>query len=761
MERSGPALPVASPPVGRSLPRVDGVAKVTGRAQYLDDLDAPGAWHGATVRSRVPHGVLEAIELDPAFDWSTVVVATAADIPGKNVIALLEDDQPALVALGARVMHQDEPIALVAAPSRALAFAAARAVRLRIAPRPAVFDVDASLAGAERLYGGSGGATNVFKQFLIRKGHAVDAELDAAFAAAAQVIEGSYTTSPQEQMYIEPQAMMASWRDGRCHIVGSMQCPFYVHKAMKALLGCDADGVVIAQSVTGGGFGGKEEYPSMLAAHVAVLARKAGRAVKMVYDRDEDIAATTKRHPCRTRHRLAVDARGEICAIDIDVVMDGGAYLTLSPVVLSRGVLHAAGPYRCPVVRVRGRVVATNHPPHGAFRGFGAPQTTFAYERQIQKLARARGEDALALRKRLALRSGDTTATGQLLGASVGTDEVFAALEAVAGAPPARHGVNRHGAPVRRGRGVCFYFHGAGFTGSGEQRLAGRATVAATGRGFEVRSSSAEIGQGSITIFTQIAAEALGVDPALIAVIDPVTSRVPDSGPTVASRTAMVVGGVVDRAARAVRQRLEAWAAEHGRAGEIGAPAALAEAYVAATGGELAETVTYEPPPGIAWDDVTYTGSAYPVYGWATCLADVEIDLDTCEVAILRCVQAVDVGKAINPVIVRGQIEGGTLQALGWAVLENVVYRDGRVANANMTNCIVPTFADAPELETLLVEVPYPFGPGGAKGVGEIPMDGPAAAVANAVEDALGCAVDALPISPEAIAASRPHWEAS
>jgi len=493
----------------------------------------------------------------------------------------------------------------------------------------------------------------------------------------------------------------------------------------------------------------------MIALHAALLARRAARPVRMIYDRHEDIAATTKRHPARTKHRLAVDERGEICAIDVDCVMDGGAYLTLSPVVLSRGVLHAAGPYRCPVVRVRGRVVATNHPPHGAFRGFGAPQTTFAYERQIQKLARARGEDPLALRKRLALRTGDTTATGQRLEASVGTDEVFAALEAVAGAVPARTGVNRHGAPVRRGRGVCFYFHGAGFTGSGEQRLAGRATVAATAHGFEVRSSSAEIGQGSITIFTQIAAAALGVDPALIAVIDPTTSRVPDSGPTVASRTAMVVGGVVDRAARAVRERLEAWAAGRGAGGSL---AELARAYVAETGGELAETVTYQPPPGVAWDDATYTGSAYPVYGWATCLVDVEIDLDTCEVAVLRCVQAVDVGKAINPAIVRGQIDGGTLQALGWALLENIVYRDGKVANANMTNCIVPTFADAPELETILVEVPYPFGPGGAKGVGEIPMDGPAAAVANAVEDALGVAFDELPISPEAIAASRPRW---
>ncbi|MGN6106146.1 MAG: xanthine dehydrogenase family protein molybdopterin-binding subunit [Kofleriaceae bacterium] len=748
--------PQVVPPVGASVPRVDGVAKVTGRARYLDDLDAPGAWHGATVRSKLPHGVLEGFDLDPAFDWSQVVVVTSEDIaaPARNVIQLIEDDQPALAPIGGRVRHVDEALALVAAPTRALAFAAARAIAPRIRPLPPILSIDEALAAREVLHG----TDNVFKQFLVRKGHASDAELDAAFARAAQVIEGTYWTSPQEQMYIEPQAMMAEWADGRCHIVGSMQCPYYVHKAMKALLGCGPDGVVITQSVTGGGFGGKEEYPSMLAAHVALLAGKAGQRVKMVYDRDEDIAATTKRHPARTHHRIAVDEAGEPIAIDVDVVMDGGAYLTLSPVVLSRGVLHAAGPYRCPVTRVRGRVVATNYPPHGAFRGFGAPQTTFAYERQLQKLARARGEDALALRSRLALRAGDTTATGQLLGVSVGTDEVLAAIERVAGAPPVREGRGPSGAPVRRGRGVCFYFHGAGFTGSGEQRLAGRATVAVTAEGrFEVRSSSTDIGQGAITMFIQIASAALGVDPAFVGVIDPSTALVPDSGPTVASRTCMVVGGVVDRAARALRSRLEAWGREHGVTGPL---LEIARAHAAAAG-ELAETVTYEPPPGIAWDDETYTGAAYPVYGWAACLVDVAVDLDSYEVAIERCVQAIDVGKAINPSIVKGQIEGGTLQALGWAVLENIVYKDGRVANASMTNCIVPTFADAPDLETILVEVPYPYGPSGAKGVGEIPMDGPAAAVANAVEDALGCAFDAIPISPEVVAASKSNWRLS
>ncbi len=746
--------PQPSGAVGRAVPRVDGVAKVTGAARYLDDLELPGAWHGVTVRSTVAHGVLEAIDLDPAFDWTDVVVVTSADIAahgGKNVVFLIEEDQPALAPLGGRVMHVDEAVALVAAPTRARALAARRAVRPRIAARTPVLSTDDALRGEVKLYGDD----NVFKRFTIRKGHADDAAFERVMASAARVIDATYTTGAQEQMYIETQAMAAWWDGGRCHLVGSMQCPYYVHKAMKALLGCGPDEVIVTQSVTGGGFGGKEEYPSMIAAHAALLARKAGRPVKIVYDRGEDIAATTKRHPAIVRHRLGLDEGGGIVAIDADVVMDGGAYLTLSPVVLSRGVLHAAGPYRCATTRVVGRVVATNHPPHGAFRGFGAPQTTFPYERQIDKAARALGVDPLAFRSRHALRAGDTTATGQELTVSVGTDEVLGAIERVAGAPPARDGRAASGAPVRRGRGVCFYNHGAGFTGSGEQRLAGRAEVALTAAGaIEVRSSSTDIGQGSITMFAQIAADALGVAVADVRVVDPSTDRVPDSGPTVASRTCMVVGGLVERAARAVRARVEAWGAARGTPGTF---AALAAACAAAEG-EVAERVQYEPPPGIVWDDATYTGSAYPAYGWAACLVDVAIDLDTCEITIERCVQAIDVGKAINPTIVKGQIEGGTLQALGWAVLEHVVYKDGRVANATMTNCIVPTFADAPELETILVEVPFPYGPHGAKGVGEIPMDGPAAAVANAIRDALGVDFDHVPILPEHLAARRDEW---
>jgi CO/xanthine dehydrogenase Mo-binding subunit len=724
------------------VPRVDGVAKVTGAARYLDDLDLPGAWHGATVRSTIAHARLDAIELDPGFDWTDVVVVTSEDITGKNVVMLIEDDQPALAPIGGEIMHVDEAIALVAAPTRARAMEARKHVRARVTPLPAVLSI--------------GDADNVFKEFVIRKGHDSDAAFETAMRGAVGVVQGLYRTSPQEQMYIEPQAMASHWEGSTCHVVGSMQCPYYIHKGIKGLLGIGGEDLVITQAVTGGGFGGKEEYPSMIAAHCALLARKAGRAVKIVYDRDEDIAATTKRHPAVIWHRLALDADGSILAIDVDVVMDGGAYLTLSPVVLSRGVLHAAGPYRCPTVRIKGRVVRTNHPPHGAFRGFGAPQTTFPYERQIDKAARLRGDDPMLYRMKHALRLGDTTATGQVLDASVGSEEVLTAVARVAGPRPVREGTNAAGAPIRRGRGFCFYFHGAGFTGSGEQRLAGRATVAFTPAGFEVRSSSTDIGQGATTIFAQFAGSALGVAPDEIRVVDPSTERVPDSGPTVASRTCMIVGGLVEKAGRALRDRIVAWGEANGHAAE---PIARVAAAMAAAEGELVETVQYAPPPGIVWDDATYTGSAYPCYGWGACLVDLAVDLDTCEVTIERCVQAIDVGKAINPVIVKGQIEGGTLQALGWALLENVVYKDGKVANANMTNCIVPTFADAPDLETIVVEVPYPHGPHGAKGVGEIPMDGPAAAVANALRDALGVDFDELPILPETIAARRREWE--
>ncbi len=717
--------PSESSAVGRSIPRVDGADKVTGRARYVADLDLPNALFGVTVRSSVAHGILHKIELDPAFDWRDVTVVTAADIPGRNTIYMYEEDQPALVPVGGWVRHREEALALVAAPTRERAEAAKQHVKVTIEERPAFFDMEHTVSEKDAWYG----KDNVYQRFEINKG-----DVERALASADLVIEGTYRTSAQEHMYIEPQGMAAHWEGQTCHVTGSLQCPFYVHRALGILLGLPEDKVVVTQAVTGGAFGGKEEYPNMLGGHAALLARKAKRPVRMVYDREEDIAATTKRHPAVIHHRLGVMKDGRIVAADVDVILDGGAYLTLSRVVLSRAVLHAAGPYRYDAVRVRGRCVATNYPPHGAFRGFGAPQTTFAYERQVARAARKLGLDPFEMRKKNMLRLGDETATRQVLEHSVASDKVIAAVEQAAKAWPL--GPKQKGT-IRKGRGLCFYFHGAGFTGSGEAKLAGRARVKLRKDGkYVVETSQTDMGQGALTTFAQIAAATLGVPESQVIVPEPDTSKVPNSGPTVASRTCMVVGGVVEKAARALRERLADRAAVERELAERG---------------EISETAQYHPPVGIEWNDATYTGAAYAVYGWAACLVDVAIDTLTSEVTIERCVHAVDVGKAIHPIIVKGQIEGGTLQALGWAVLENVVYENGRVMNRTMTNCIVPTSMDAPEMETILVEEPYPYGPHGAKGVGEIPMDGPAAAVADAIADALGIELCELPMSPELI----------
>lgn len=721
-------------PIGTSPRREDGPDKVRGRTRYLDDLEAAGVWHGATLRSEIAHGTLRAIGRDPEFDWDAVVVVTADDVPGKNEVRFLLGDQPALVPIGGEVRFIEEPLALVAAPTRDLAAAALAHLRVEIDPLEAVFTIEDSLAARVPLWK----EDNVFKRIEIHRGAKA---IEEVFARCAHVVEGRYRTPSQEQMYIEPQGVIAHFDDdGTCRIVGSLQCPFYVRAALENLLALPSEKVIVSQSATGGGFGGKEDYPSVLAAHAALLARKAQRAVKIVYARDEDLACTPKRHPARIDHRLGIDHHGTIVAIDVDLVLDGGAHVTLSPVVLSRAVLHAAGAYAIENVRIRGRVVATNHPPCGAFRGFGAPQALFACERQIHEAARTLGEDPLALRRRHALRLGDTTSTGGVLSGSVSTDRVLDAVEAALAKPgpakpaqPLPSSLAADPARIRRGRALALGLHGAGFTGNGEDYLKATARVARTADGaFEVRVGSTELGQGAHLTLRQIAAAALDVSLDEVRLPLPSTDRVPDSGPTVASRTCMVVGSVVEQAARRLREVIE----EDARPGE-----------------ELVESVTYARPDGVTFDEEHYRGDAYPAFGWAACAVDVAVDLDTYEVTVERCVHAVDVGRAIHPQIVEGQIEGGTLQALGWALWEEVHLVEGRVANRRMSDDIIPTAVEAPEIESIVIEEAFDHGPFGAKGVGEIPMAVPAAAVANALEEALGVRFDELPITPERICA--------
>jgi|CXWL01.1.fsa_nt_gi CO/xanthine dehydrogenase Mo-binding subunit len=719
--------------VGKNEPRRDGPAKLTGRAQYLDDLPIPGCWHGVTVRSTVAHGKIAAITYDPAFPWNECVIVTAKDIPGQNVVALIEPDQP-LLADGI-VRHHQEAIVLIAHPDRATAYKAAKRVKIDYEPLPRVLDMENS--------------ETAFKSLLIERG-----DLDAGFAAADVIVEGEYRTPAQEQAYIENNAM-AAWEEGGVMIVtGSLQCPYYVLKAMKQILGRDESQIRVIQTVTGGGFGGKEEYPSMLAGHVALLALKAGRPVKMVYDRHEDMAATTKRHPAVIRHKTGLSKDGRLLAQDIEIVMDGGAYATLSAVVLSRGTLHAAGCYECPNVRVRSKVVMTNTPPNGAFRGFGAPQTLFAVELHWEKIAGVLGIDSLTLRKKNIFKLGSITATGQVLRESVGVEECLNTVVTRSKYASKRREYDRWNKNPKnktwRGIGLSICHHGAGFTGSGEAYLASRAGVALTKKGeLYVLAASTEIGQGTNTMFAQVASDALGVPATWFKVETPDTHKVPDSGPTVASRTCMVVGGLVNRATLALKKAFEA---EYGRVPKT--PSDLKKAAVALCGKSPARRfeMQYEKPPEVSWDDKTYKGDAYGVYSYAAIAVDLEIDKITCEVRVNKVTTAQDIGKAINPLLAEGQIIGGSTQGLGWALLEEPVYKDGLMINSQLTNYVIPTSLDTPPFNVILIEKPYSRGPFGAKGVGELPMDIPGPAVAAAVLHATGRLIPTLPHTPERIA---------
>jgi len=729
--------------VGQSVQRKEGRDKVTGATRYVDDLTFPDMLFGATVRSPIARGRIRKIEFTGNLPWPEFTIVTAKDIPGANCTALILDDQPCLA--DEFVNHPEEPILLLAHPDKYLLEEARRAVKLDIEPLPAIFTMDDALNQTEIIWGDD----NVFKTFLVEKGN-----VDDVWARADFIVEGEYETGAQEQLYIEPNGMIAiANADEGVTVWGSLQCPYYVHKALLKMFALAPDKVRVIQAATGGGFGGKEEYPSMIAGHAALLAWKAGKPVKLIYDRAEDMAATTKRHPSRTRHRTAVSQDGKLLGMDIEFVIDGGAYATLSAVVLSRGTIHAAGPYRCDNVRVRSKAIATNHPPHGAFRGFGAPQSIFALERHLNKVAATVGLSPEELRRRNFLHEGQTTATGQVIREKLDLDGLLTrALElSDYHAKKERFAVhNATNASEKKGIGFATFLHGAGFTGSGERFLESVVGIEATASGnVRILVASTEIGQGTNTILSQIAAETLHLDYDLIELAQPDTANVPNSGPTVASRTCMIVGKLVESAALGLQQTLrqsrlldENYNVDDWR---------IACANYIAEHGALKSFSKYEAPPNIFWNDETYQGDAYGAYAWAVYVAEVTVDLVTYETRVDDFVALQEVGKVINPVLAAGQIEGGVAQAIGYALYEHVVWDKGAMKNNQMTNYIMPTSEDLPPIRVYFEENPYAYGPSGAKGIGELPMDGPAPALLNAIEDAIGANVNHIPLLPEVL----------
>ncbi len=756
--------------VGQGVPRVDASDKVRGRTKYVDDLDIPGCWYGWIVRSPVAHGKLRGLTLDPAFDWKKVVVATPADIPGTNIVVMHDRSMP-LLAFD-EILYRGEPLAVVAAPTLELAKEAAEHVRPDIEERPAVLSLEerveqfkggALKTGVEdRLpagVGGFAGGTPASPEVLCSQA-IVKGDVEQGFREAELIVEGEYSAGRQEQLYLEPQGLVAiPQKDGGVFIQGSLQCPYYVVHELHEALGLPEEKLRVKQAAVGGAFGGKEEFPSMLGGYCALPAMKARKPVKIVYDRNQDILFSTKRHPVWVRHRTGLKKDGTITAMKIDFLLDGGAYLTLSDVVMYRGILHAGMGYRCANVFINGVVVRTHTFPSGAFRGFGAPQGWWGIECHVDEMAKACGLAPHEFRLKNGLRKGDTTPTGQLLADSVGSPAVLEAALArskfAVKLPKCSRG--KPGAKKWYGIGLSSFAHGAGFTGDGEAKMGTRVRLELgwfeDGKpGVTIRVSSTEMGQGAHTVVTQIAAEGLGVGMERIRFPEADTQFVPNSGPTVASRTTMVVGSSVYGASVKLKKMLEEAAGQpvdNNRKFELAATRFLRER------GPTRVENGFALPATTQWDQAAFRGDAYPAFSWGANVAEVEVDSLTLEVKVTKVTAVFDIGRVINPALAAGQIEGGLTQALGWALMEKLgVRNDGRFDADRLQTYIIPTALDTPEFDVQFVEFPVEFAPPGSKGVGEMPMDGLAPAIANAVAAATGVRIRDLPITPEKLLAA-------
>jgi CO/xanthine dehydrogenase Mo-binding subunit len=736
------------PIVGQSPPRKEGRAKVLGQAQYVDDITLPGMWFGATVRSTIPRGRITSINFDPSIPWQEFTIVSAADIPGENTIVHLTKDHPCLAVT--HVNHAEEPILLLAHPDRSALPAAVAAVHITYEELPAIYTIEDS-EKKEHIIWGEGDNANTFKAYLMQKNQIPIP--DELWEKADYIVEGEYRTGAQEQLYIENNGVIAEYNPGTGVTVrGSMQCPFYLVHALELVFNLPAEKCRVIQTETGGAFGGKEDFPSVIGSHAALLAMKSGHPVKLCYDRAEDMAATTKRHPSRTRHRTAVTKDGKLLAGEIDFAIDGGAYATLSPVVLSRGTIHAPGPYHWPYMTVRAKAMATNIPPHGAFRGFGAPQSIFALERHMDKIAKVVGLTPEELRRRNFLSTGDRTATGQLLKDPIDMQHLLTRALEESNYHAKRKRFDRENltSTIKRGIGFAAFFHGSGFTGSGERRLNSLVEIELTPEGLpRILVSSTEFGQGTNTILCQVAAQTLRLPYDQILIAQPDTGRVPNSGPTVASRTAMIVGKLVERAAQSLCATLVA----NGNLAHDYTPEDFRRAarQYLSQHGFLKSEARYESPEGIFWDDETYSGEAYPAYAWAVYVAEVAVDTTTYSASVTNFHAVQEVGKVLHPVLAAGQIEGGVAQGIGYALYEKCLWVNGHLTNNQMTNYIMPTSADIPPIHVSFEEVPSPHGPGGAKGIGELPMDGPAPAILNAIEYAIGISFNEIPLLPEDI----------
>ncbi|MFB3895905.1 MAG: xanthine dehydrogenase family protein molybdopterin-binding subunit [bacterium] len=760
--------------VGKPVERVDARDKVTGDAQYIADLNFVNQLYGKMVLAGVPHAKIKKIELNQAKSLPGVVaILTAAEVPGKNQVGTVISDQPLLAEH--KVRHSGDSIALIAAESPEIADQAAKLINFEYQELPGIFSpLDAYKSTAPLIHEepipNSPPSTlrNELVHYKIRKG-----DIAKGFKEANIIVEQTVETGHQEHLYLETHGVIAvPQANGEMTIYASLQCPFYVQKAVATALGIGFNYVRVIQTVTGGGFGGKEDVPSEICARAAVLAQATNRPVKLILSREEDIVATSKRHPSIIRYKLGAKKNGKLTAAEIEIYSDIGAYATLSTIVLYRMVISAPGPYVIPHVKTDVHGMYTNHPPCGAMRGFGTPQANFGSELTLDLLAEKLGMDPLELRLINALDIGTRTATNQVLKESVGLKETI--LKAKKEAEWNKKYTQPKKTPTNsrryRGIGCSAMYYGVSLGAKGWSLDAAGAHLQLLADGtVSVAVGNTEMGQGAETVLAQMTAESLGVSLEAVRVMPVDTSFVPDSGPTVASRTTVFSGNAIVHAANQLKKNLLPIAAKlldtkrkqdivfskgfiytkTNPRKKIPYQTLALEAYkrnacMFATGWYHA--------PEVVWDLETGLGDAYYVYSYATQIAEVEVDTLTGKVKVLNLIAAHDVGKAINPKQIEQQVEGGVVQGIGYALYENFMINQGKILTDTCATYGIPTALDTPsQIKTIIVESASKDGPFGAKGVGEPPIIPTAAAIANAVSNALGKRILKIPITPEVI----------
>lgn len=703
--------------ISTSVPKKDHTGKVSGQLPYISDVKVENMVYGVLYRSPIAYGKIRSIQLPYLPDGYEAV--GAEHIPGPNYVKIIKEDQP--IFANEWVNYIGEPILMLVGKDLNILYSLLNEVKVELEEHQAIYTLDEAIKQKS-----AAGVTMANYEF----GESLDV-ISAIEQRAHRIIEEEYDTGYQEHVYLEPQGMLAIYKDDEIEVQGSMQCLYYIKNALLSALACSDDEVRVVQSPTGGGFGGKEDFPSMMACHVAVAARAVKKSVMLVFDRSEDMVVTTKRHPAKLNYRTALDQEGNILSLCVDIYLDGGANVGLSSVVLQRALINSAGVYKIPHFHAKGYVLKTNTVPNGAFRGFGAPQSFAGIESHMGHLSKLANIEPLAYKRKYLVKQGDPTITKGIFRDPILVEEMIEDLlnssEYKKKKQEFQH-FNQQSQRYKKGIGTSLFLHGCGFTGSGERDHIKATVKLVKSKDDQVslKISNSDMGQGILTTLSKIVAKELDLSFEEVLYPYPDTKEVPDSGPTVASRTTMIVGKLLERAAKKLKDQWQ-------------------------TGVEQDVVEHYVHREMIPWNELTFTGDAYPAYSWGVNIVELEVDTLTGNVKLEKVYGNYEVGKVIDERIMKGQIDGGLAQGLAYGYLEKMTSKQGKIQQKSISDYGPPTSLDVVPIESKVFDNPYADGPYGAKGAGELTLIGGAPAVQAAIEDALQTSFRQIPITPEVI----------